>query len=261
MLSKEKSAKEICNQVGITTAALSQYLTGAREPGTKVLVALAKSLDVSTDYLLGLSPAMQVSGEDSGIAKKYGLRDSTLQLFTSLHSVEHTSVESEVEFQPIDTKYHDYFDDNSWTYVRNMQSAPDVQSFLLDFLENEKMYRMLDAICLYQIAASYVRQFQDRHDMYANDMTQTERVYVENLHLHGSETEDTRFISGIPLIFGEKSEKYKMMIKSLASEIIDDCCDNFEVCHDQFFRDAKKEYAIHIKNAALLHSEIEGIEG
>ena len=203
---------------------------------------------------------MQVSVEDSGIAKKYGLRDSTLQLFTFLNSVEHTSVDSEVEFQPIDAKYHDYFDDNSWTYVRNMQSAPDVQSFLLDFFENEKIHRMLDAICLYQIAASYVRQFHDRHEVYENDMTQPEREYFENLHFNGSETEDTRFIFGIPLIFGEKSEKYKKIIKSLTSEIIDDCYNNFEVCHDQFFRDAKKEFMIHSKNAALLHSELEGIE-
>ena len=55
---------------------------------------------------------------------------------------------------PKDTKYNDFVDDNTWTYVRNMQPAPDIQSFLLDFFDNKKIYRMMDAICLYQIAAS-----------------------------------------------------------------------------------------------------------
>lgn len=70
MHDRGKGVKEICGQVGITTAALSQYVTGTREPSTKVLVALASSLDVSTDYLLGLSPTMQVATEEAGIAKK-----------------------------------------------------------------------------------------------------------------------------------------------------------------------------------------------
>lgn len=254
-----KGAKEICGQVGITTAALSQYVTGTREPSTKVLVALASSLDVSTDYLLGLSPTMQVATEEAGIAKKYGLRDSTLQLFKALHTQEHTSVECETELMPKDTKYNDFVDDNTWTYVRNMQPAPDIQSFLLDFFDNKKIYRMMDAICLYQIAASYVRQFHDRHAVYEDDLTDSEREYVLNLHFQGTETEDTRFIAGIPLVFGEKAEKYRMMIKRLAAEIIDDCCDNYEICHDQFFREAKKEFAMHIKDAAFLHSEVEEI--
>lgn len=216
-------------------------------------------MNVSTDYLLGLSPTMQVATEEAGIAKKYGLRDSTLQLFKALHTQEHTSVECETELMPKDTKYNDFVDDNTWTYVRNMQPAPDIQSFLLDFFDNKKIYRMMDAICLYQIAASYVRQFHDRHEVYEDDLTDSEREYVLNLHLQGTETEDTRFIAGIPLVFGEKAEKYKMMIKRLAAEIIDDCCDNYEICHDQFFREAKKEFAMHIKDAAFLHSEVEEI--
>lgn len=42
MHDRGKGVKEICGQVGITTAALSQYVTGTREPSTKVLVALGK---------------------------------------------------------------------------------------------------------------------------------------------------------------------------------------------------------------------------
>ena len=86
MHDRGKGVKEICGQVGITTAALSQYVTGTREPSTKVLVALASSLDVSTDYLLGLSPTMQELQRNTGseIAHcsflKRCIRKSTLPL-------------------------------------------------------------------------------------------------------------------------------------------------------------------------------------
>lgn len=258
MQQNEKSAKEISSQVGVTTAALSQYMTGAREPSIKVLIGLAQSLNVSTDYLLGLAPSMQVTGPDAVITKKYGLRDSTVQIFAALNDAEYSSVESETDFQPRTGKYRVFSDEDAWMYVRNMDPISDVQSFLLDFFEGEKMHRMLDAVFYYQFAASYMRQFYDRHEAYKNDLTPKEQECVRQMCIEHSELEDTRFIWGVPLVFYDKAEKFKAIIKNIACEIIDDCCDNFEVIHDQDFRQAKKDFIARMKSLVALQEDTSG---
>lgn len=47
--------KELCQRANITEASLSRYENNIREPKALVLTKLADALDVSTDYLLGLT--------------------------------------------------------------------------------------------------------------------------------------------------------------------------------------------------------------
>lgn len=47
--------RELCEKAGITVSALSRYESGQREPKATILARLATSLNVSTDYLLGLT--------------------------------------------------------------------------------------------------------------------------------------------------------------------------------------------------------------
>ncbi|MEG1310909.1 MAG: helix-turn-helix transcriptional regulator [Romboutsia sp.] len=47
--------KELAQRANITEASLSRYENGIREPKSAVLSRLAEALEVSTDYLLGLS--------------------------------------------------------------------------------------------------------------------------------------------------------------------------------------------------------------
>lgn len=47
--------KELAQKANITEASLSRYENGIREPKSAVLTRLAEALEVSTDYLLGLS--------------------------------------------------------------------------------------------------------------------------------------------------------------------------------------------------------------
>lgn len=49
------SQKEIAEKCGIHPSCLSQYKKGESEPTLTTLFALCKVLDVSSDYLLGLS--------------------------------------------------------------------------------------------------------------------------------------------------------------------------------------------------------------
>ncbi|MGL5327927.1 MAG: helix-turn-helix domain-containing protein [Peptostreptococcaceae bacterium] len=47
--------KELAQRANITEASLSRYENGIREPKSAVLTRLAEALEVSTDYLLGLT--------------------------------------------------------------------------------------------------------------------------------------------------------------------------------------------------------------
>ncbi len=56
LLNKKKlTQKQAAISIGITEAAMSRYLRGLREPKINVLVSLAQFLEVSVDYLVGLS--------------------------------------------------------------------------------------------------------------------------------------------------------------------------------------------------------------
>lgn len=60
--------KELAQRVNITEASLSRYENGIREPKSAVLTRLAEVLEVSTDYLLGLTD--ERTYENSDISKK-----------------------------------------------------------------------------------------------------------------------------------------------------------------------------------------------
>ena len=63
-LRKEKglTQKELANKVNMGQGGYTHWETGKREPNFKKLILLAKYLDVSTDYLLGVS---NIKGERS----------------------------------------------------------------------------------------------------------------------------------------------------------------------------------------------------
>lgn len=60
--------KELAKKANITEASLSRYENGIREPKSAVLTRLAEALEVSTDYLLGLSEDRNY--DDSDISNK-----------------------------------------------------------------------------------------------------------------------------------------------------------------------------------------------
>ncbi|MDO5548244.1 MAG: helix-turn-helix transcriptional regulator [Eubacteriales bacterium] len=55
-LARGLKQKEVAAAIGISESNCSMYEHGTREPGLSKLVDLARVLDVSTDYLLGISP-------------------------------------------------------------------------------------------------------------------------------------------------------------------------------------------------------------
>ncbi|MEG1141972.1 MAG: helix-turn-helix transcriptional regulator [Clostridia bacterium] len=55
---KEYTQKDVANALGLESAAISKYEYGLREPNMDSLKKLATLFEVSTDYLLGLTPDM-----------------------------------------------------------------------------------------------------------------------------------------------------------------------------------------------------------
>ena len=54
MKSKGFTQKEFATKANITESAMSYYVKGLRTPSGEVLARIAKALDTTTDYLLGL---------------------------------------------------------------------------------------------------------------------------------------------------------------------------------------------------------------
>lgn len=49
-----KMQKDMCEDLNVSKSTMSEWLSGTNEPPLKMVVEIAKYLDVSTDYLLGL---------------------------------------------------------------------------------------------------------------------------------------------------------------------------------------------------------------
>lgn len=49
-----KLQKDLCDHLNVKKSTLSEWLNGKNEPSMKYIVEIARFLDVSTDYLLGI---------------------------------------------------------------------------------------------------------------------------------------------------------------------------------------------------------------
>jgi transcriptional regulator with XRE-family HTH domain len=59
MKARGLNQKELAERTHLTEATVSKYLSGYQKPHLDVLVVLAKSLNVTTDYLLGVENKSQ----------------------------------------------------------------------------------------------------------------------------------------------------------------------------------------------------------
>lgn len=73
------SQHELSKQLNCTQAALSQYENGNREPGLNDLANIARCLNTTTDYLLGLTDIASTEGEVRIIGDYLGLTEDSIQ--------------------------------------------------------------------------------------------------------------------------------------------------------------------------------------
>lgn len=80
--------KELATKVGITEASLSRYENNLREPKGEIIVRLAKALETSTDYLLGVNDNTKISKEDKLIIENLSVSEKTKKLLEKIYSLE-----------------------------------------------------------------------------------------------------------------------------------------------------------------------------
>ena len=66
---RDLKQKQLAEQIGVTEVTISRYINANREPRPGILVSIAKALNVSVDYLLGISNA-QNPGEGAKAAER-----------------------------------------------------------------------------------------------------------------------------------------------------------------------------------------------
>ncbi|PBI62260.1 helix-turn-helix domain-containing protein [Clostridioides difficile] len=80
--------KELATKVGITEASLSRYENNLREPKSEIIVRLAKALETSKDYLLGVNDNTKISKEDKLIIENLSVSEKTKKLLEKIYSLE-----------------------------------------------------------------------------------------------------------------------------------------------------------------------------
>lgn len=273
----KKKQREICSEIGISAPTLSQYLAGNRDPSIATVAALAKALQVSTDYLLGLSSVTHPSTDYGDLAEKYDFRDTTFRFFNELRRNFDHNNSAATYVDGIPDEYKQYVNQENWTYLSGVYPIVDAQSFFYDILEHPKMGEIFDHVFYYQIARSYLRILKDRRVAYSENLNDREKWYAachwdspdERIRQYEKLDEKDRtlfdlyrlvderksyYVEGIPSMYADKAVIYREQIKKSLCQIIDDCCDKFELSHDQYFQQKKDEFIANMKNLAMVYA-------
>ncbi|MBT2157209.1 helix-turn-helix transcriptional regulator [Clostridioides difficile] len=91
--------KELATKVGITEASLSRYENNLREPKSEIIVRLAKALETSTDYLLGVNDNTKISKEDKLIIENLSVseKQKALRKIYSLEKEDREAIEKMID--------------------------------------------------------------------------------------------------------------------------------------------------------------------
>ena len=88
---KNIKQKDLASALGVTDNTISYFVSGKRTPNTEQIIKIAKFLDVSSDYLLGLSGAKSADEKIQYIHKYTGLDEFSIMC---LHNNYQTATQS-----------------------------------------------------------------------------------------------------------------------------------------------------------------------
>ena len=95
MKSKGLNQKQLAEKIGVTPQSISYYCNGTRLPDVDILRLLASCLDVSADYLLGLTEAKSKDPNVKDIHQMTGLSENVILSLMSIISDEIKSIRKE----------------------------------------------------------------------------------------------------------------------------------------------------------------------
>ena len=70
--------KELAQQIGVTDNTISYFCSGSRTPNIETLISIARALNVSSDYLLGLSEVITPSADLQAVVAYTGLSEDNV---------------------------------------------------------------------------------------------------------------------------------------------------------------------------------------
>lgn len=84
---KEIKQKELAEHIGVTPNTVSYYLSGERCPDIEKLIEIAKYLNVTTDYLLGVSDVKSIDTELKAVCEYTGLSEEAVRMLSYSHNL------------------------------------------------------------------------------------------------------------------------------------------------------------------------------
>ena len=82
LIKENKKQKELAQELGVTDNTISYFVTGARVPNLEQITKIAKYLDTTTDYLLGITDVKTPNLDTRLISEKTGLSEKAISLLT-----------------------------------------------------------------------------------------------------------------------------------------------------------------------------------
>ena len=83
---RDMRQKQLAKAIRVTDNTISYFCSGKRTPNIQQLIAIAKELDVPTDYLLGRTNTMTVKEDIQVVCKTTGLSEGAVKTLHDLHN-------------------------------------------------------------------------------------------------------------------------------------------------------------------------------
>ncbi len=136
--------KELAEHIGVTPNTVSYYLSGDRCPDIDKLIEIAKYLNVSTDYLLGLSTSKFIDEKHKGTYELIGLSDDAI---INLAEMNDYAINGSKDFRV----WNEYIEEKS---RKNTFGKLELISFLLES-------NLSDFMCALDYGVKYKKQLED----------------------------------------------------------------------------------------------------
>lgn len=128
---KTKKHEEIANEIGVTKGSISKYINDNGEAGINSLVKIARYFNVSTDYLLGLTPnKISLTTEENRLIRSIcdytGLKEYSIKCLKEMKDSNLTNIINEFIDFLIENASEEILD--SMDDVREISSAKSIMS-------------------------------------------------------------------------------------------------------------------------------------
>lgn len=171
---KNISQEELAKVIHVSTGALSNYRTGSRFPEARILVALSEKLDVSLDYLFGITDLKSTDVEFKRINDITGLTDDAIN-----------NLKEYVDFLN---------DDNSLSTIKSIpKNKLNAINYLIANEEKANIFYTIASFLWLDYETNYedvIYKGLDKNKIYKPDLEENRKIY-ENLLLFNVKGQDT----------------------------------------------------------------------